>query len=1037
MNYFCCTDLRRDAVKHSANLNGIDFLEVLDTAAPLFSTDDFINLSSLVGKLTAAMPDAVSGFLMSQFSNEIKGTLVDPDSTVQDQAVVLVVGLNNVIKEGSSIYDKARFTGVALSQKTLNLLAQNPTGVELTRLNRLLLEDSYPSEIAKSPDRQRTLFVHFLKALAPNALDQKNIRIEGGERIANIQVTNVSASAETLTVEVDKPGDFSIYTLRLLKDGSSTDPDEPPPDGFDALLSAVEFSFKVECPNDFDCKPTRECPPEPRVEPELDYLAKDYNSFRQLMFDRMSALMPQWRERNAADLGVAMVELLAYVGDHLSYQQDAIATEAYLGTALHRVSARRHARLVDYWVHDGCNARAWIHLETKADSVFVSQHTQLFTRLDGQPARIPTDPQVYNRALAKNPTVFETMHDIMLFTAHNEDDVGIKFYTWGESECCLPEGATRATLVDDVNNRLRLCVGDVLIFEERLGPKTGNSADADPARRHAVRLSRVKPAAELVFEITDDSLAVFRANGIPADAVDQLSALKDQEFADEQSFVAQLQNTIGDDAANNYQTVIKRFSPNRRPTAVVTDPLTNQSIVEIEWANEDALPFPLCLSSKTDEEHGAKEIADVSVALGNNVLADHGMTIANESLGMVPDTVLFLAPDVTADRCAENPLLPISPRYRPALDKRPLTQIGRVIKTQIVAGRTETVRLPFDPNAPAAKAFPAKAFQWKMADTLPAIQLTSVYEGRSDDWMPQKDLLNSDGNKTEFVAEVDNDGTAYLRFGDGEHGRRPDPETTFSVTYRVGNGVAGNVGADSLVHLVSDDARITSVRNPLAARGGVEPESIEDVRQRAPYAFRTQERAVTANDYALMALRDQEVQRAAGTFRWTGSWRTMFVTIDRFGGAKVDDAFKQEIEDELEAFRMAGQDLDVNGPIYVSLAIEMQVCVKPDYFRSAVKQTLLEIFSNRILPDGRLGVFHPDNFTFGQTVFLSRLYAAAQAVEGVESVMISKFQRQGTDSDIALKAEKLEVARLEIARCDNDPNFPEHGVFRLTLDGGK
>src|SRR5262249_20737726 len=115
--------------------------------------------------------------------------------------------------------------------------------------------------------RQRKLFVHFLKALAPNALKKKNIRIEGGERVANIQVASVSVSAKLLTVEVDKPGDFSIYTLRLLKDATSTDTDEPPPSGFDPVLSAVEFSFKIECPNDFDCKPTRECPPGQRIEP--------------------------------------------------------------------------------------------------------------------------------------------------------------------------------------------------------------------------------------------------------------------------------------------------------------------------------------------------------------------------------------------------------------------------------------------------------------------------------------------------------------------------------------------------------------------------------------------------------------------------------------------------------------------------------------------------------------------------------------------------------------------------------------------------
>ena len=84
------------------------------------------------------------------------------------------------------------------------------------------------------------------------------------------------------------------------------------------------------------------------------------------MLDRLALLVPDWRERNAADVGIALVELLAYVGDHLSYQQDAVATEAYLGTARRRVSSRRHARLVDYLMHDGCNARAWVHVHGRS-----------------------------------------------------------------------------------------------------------------------------------------------------------------------------------------------------------------------------------------------------------------------------------------------------------------------------------------------------------------------------------------------------------------------------------------------------------------------------------------------------------------------------------------------------------------------------------------------------------------------------------------------------------------------------------------------
>ena len=96
--------------------------------------------------------------------------------------------------------------------------------------------------------------------------------------------------------------------------------------------------------------------------PEIDYLAKDYASFRQLMLDHLALRVPGWTERSEADLGIVLVEILAYVGDYLSYYQDAVATEAYLGTARRRTSIKRHVRLLDYVLHEGCNARVWVQI---------------------------------------------------------------------------------------------------------------------------------------------------------------------------------------------------------------------------------------------------------------------------------------------------------------------------------------------------------------------------------------------------------------------------------------------------------------------------------------------------------------------------------------------------------------------------------------------------------------------------------------------------------------------------------------------------
>ncbi len=113
------------------------------------------------------------------------------------------------------------------------------------------------------------------------------------------------------------------------------------------------------------------------------------------------------------------------------------------------------------------------------------------------------------------------------------------------------------------------------------------------------------------------------------------------------------------------------------------------------------------------------------------------------------------------------------------------------------------------------------------------------------------------------------------------------------------------------------------------------------------------------------------------------------------------------------------------------------MCVAGEHFRSDVERELLDVFSNRDLPDGRRGLFHPDNFTFGEPVYLSAIYAAAHQVTGVESVEARTFQRQGRPESSALDSGRLEIGRLEIARLDNDRNFAEHGRLTITLGGGK
>lgn len=819
--------------------------------------------------------------------------------------------------------------------------------------------------------RQRSLLVRLLR---PGfALTADNVLIDGGERLAVIPVDWVAAAdnlpagtdpalvdgiddlPRTLVVRTEVFGDFSRYTLHLRASSGS----DQPPDNFDPILSDIDFSFKVECPSDFDCNDRQLCPPLPAANPDIDYLAKDYTGFRRMMLDRLSLLAPGWRERSAADVGAMLVELMAYAADNLSYRQDAIANEAYLTTAHKRVSVRRHARLVDYALHDGCNARAWVRVEVAVSQSApplpelpkLPKGTPMLTRSGDLPARLVPGSKALRDALAAGATVFETAHEIELSADLNT----LSLYTWGDMGCCLPRGATHATLRGAHPD---LDKNAVLVFQEVRSPTTFKAEDADRAKRWAVRLTDCKAGVDPSGRLFDEP---------PANA-----------------------------------------------------PLP---VTEIFWDAADALPFPLCLSVR--ERPGL----EISVALGNIVLVDHGQTVRDEPLGAVPEPRLRrVAVAAGAQSCQRAEGDPIPARFRPALASAPLTQ-GFDLAAELSV-----------PLARGEDWFPATALiRRDPHGALPRMtDLRSELSTVVDHWSVRRDLLASDGDATDFVVETEKDGIALLRFGDDVRGRRPDPGTAFTASYRVGNGASGNVGADAIAHIVSDVSGVfTDVNNPMPAAGGIDPEDIDAARRDAPEAFRTQERAVTAADYAAAAERRAEVQRAAATFRWTGSWHTVFVSADRFGGAAVDARFEAQLRRHLERFRMAGYDLEVDGPRYVALDIKLHVCVKADYFRSEVLLAVKTVLGSGVLPDGRLAVFHPDNFSFGEAVYLSRIVAAAQAVEGVEAVWALKFQRMAAPDAASLENGVIPIGRLEIAQLANNPNFRERGRLTLESGGGK
>jgi fucose permease len=114
-----------------------------------FAGTDFKDVSSLAAKLTAKA-DPLSAYLATNLSSSTAQILARyKEGTASETAarVALMQDLNSLILK-ESIYSPERFSGVALQDKTKEMLAQKPEQRNEARLNRLLLADAYPNELA-------------------------------------------------------------------------------------------------------------------------------------------------------------------------------------------------------------------------------------------------------------------------------------------------------------------------------------------------------------------------------------------------------------------------------------------------------------------------------------------------------------------------------------------------------------------------------------------------------------------------------------------------------------------------------------------------------------------------------------------------------------------------------------------------------------------------------------------------------------------------------------------------------------------------
>ena len=270
----------------------------------------------------------------------------------------------------------------------------------------------------------RVLHVHFLNAVAI-ADPAIAATIDGGDRVPTIPLEPIDNAADWSTDAEGRPllaltaltdGDFSFYRLTI------TAPK------LDLVLNTTQFSFKATCPSDFDCAPAPHvCPPDDTPVPPIDYLAKDFLSFRQALTEFSSLRYPGWAERSEADFGMMMAELLSAVGDELSYLQDRVAAEASLPTATQRRSLLSLARLVDYEPRPATSGTTLLACTVPAAGAIAAGTRVSALAPDG--SQVPFEIGI-------------GLADATLYTVSDVWNFGIAPYWFDDSQQCWPAGST-------------------------------------------------------------------------------------------------------------------------------------------------------------------------------------------------------------------------------------------------------------------------------------------------------------------------------------------------------------------------------------------------------------------------------------------------------------------------------------------------------------------------------------------------------------------------------------------------------------------
>lgn len=281
-----------------------------------------------------------------------------------------------------------------------------------------------------------------------------------------------------------------------------------------------------------------------------------------------------------------------------------------------------------------------------------------------------------------------------------------------------------------------------------------------------------------------------------------------------------------------------------------------------------------------------------------------------------------------------------------------------------------------------------------------------------------------------YTVEVDERDVAWIGLGDGIHGAAaPSGRNNIVARYRSGHGSAANVAAGAIVRVPQPAPFLEGSINVLAASGGVGRETPEQARRQAGHRVRTLDRAVSLADHAELALTFTGVAKARADRELEGSGagarRVIVVTCAAEGGTLLATPQMEAVLAFLSARAADPTRLRVRSHRTWPVRLALQVQVAAHFSQAAVQRALLEAF-------GPAGFFAFERRALGEDLVLSDVYAAAEAVPGVDHALATLFHAEGAPAQVA---DRIAVPA-DALPTGGDASDAATGRLSLQLSGG-